>query len=651
MSSPLTNSFDSLSFAAVRRMDAACLRFEAVWKEGRRPQLEDFVADSTGAEQTALLRELILIDMSYRRRLGETPRPDDYLERFPDISPEWTDELFADPGDGLATVVQQRTGCGITPAILPITETTNVGALEGTFQNYDTLELIGRGGMGVVYSARDVRLNRRVALKMIRAGDHAGSGERERFRTEAEVVARIRHPNIVQIFEVGEDEGRPFIALEYVEGGNLKEKLNGTPLPPREAAQLLETLARAVQSAHAHHVIHRDLKPANVLLTADGTPKITDFGLAKKMDQEGQTQSGIVMGTPAYMAPEQADGSRGVVGPASDIYALGAVLYECLTGRPPFLAATMHDTLRQVLTEDPVPPRRLEIECPRDLETICLVCLRKEPGRRYASALALAEDLARFSRGEPITARPVGPVERLTSWCRRHPARALAVSLLVGVLVLCVLGSAAFWRWQDAESQRRQVEQARDLLAEEQGRTDAAWRTAESARKEEERQRRRAEAAQTALDRSLYFSDTQVAQRAWETGEFGVMQELLYDLGKGAGGQADLPGFEWRYLRKQCPQLRTLKGHLLSVFGVRWSPDGRSAASCGFDSSVRIWDVDTGKELRLLRHPAMVRHVSWAPDGRRLASACSDAKVHVWDTDTGQEILTLKGVPGPSPSR
>jgi serine/threonine-protein kinase len=270
---------------------------------------------------------------------------------------------------------------------------------------YEVLDVLGRGGMGVVYRARHLALKRVVALKMIRGG--ADPGERARFRTEAEAVARLQHPNIVQVFDVGEYDGLPYLALEYVEGGPLDRRLAGKPQPPREAARLVETLAGAVHLAHSRNVVHRDLKPANVLLAADGTPKVTDFGLAKHLDADaGQTQAGHIMGTPSYMAPEQAGGNSKEVGPAADVYALGAILYECLTGRPPFKGATVAETLEQVRTREPVSPRQLSPKVPRDLETLCLKCLRKEPERRYSSARELADDLGRFRRGEPVLAQP-----------------------------------------------------------------------------------------------------------------------------------------------------------------------------------------------------------------------------------------------------
>jgi tRNA A-37 threonylcarbamoyl transferase component Bud32 len=277
---------------------------------------------------------------------------------------------------------------------------------------YEVLCELGRGGMGVVYKARQKSLNRVVALKMILAGAHAGPTELARFRQEAEAVARLRHPNVVQIHEIGEQDGLPFISLEFVDGGSLESRLRGKPLPPADAARLVEALARAVQAAHDQNVVHRDLKPANVLLSADGTPKITDFGLAKKHGERGQTQTGNVMGTPSYMAPEQASASK-QVGPAADVWALGAILYECLTGRPPFRAANAMDTIIQVLGDDPAPPRQIDPAVPRDLEAVCLKCLEKDPARRYDRAADLADDLRRFLDGEPVRAQQSGLIVRL----------------------------------------------------------------------------------------------------------------------------------------------------------------------------------------------------------------------------------------------
>ena len=318
---------------------------------------------------------------------------------------------------------------------------------------YEIEGVLGRGGMGVVYKARHLALKRTVALKMILAGGHAGPRELARFRIEAEAVARLQHPNIVQIHEVGEASGHPYFALELVEGGNLARKIAGQPLPARDAARLVEALARAMQLAHSRNVVHRDLKPANILLTADGTPKITDFGLARQLDSDsGETQAGAVMGTPSYMAPEQASGHTHEAGPAADVYALGAILYDCLTGRPPFKGKTIVETLDQVRTQEPVPPSRWRAGVPLDLETICLKCLRKEPENRYASAAELADDLVRYQNGEPIRARSVGRVERVGKWARRNPLLAVVAAVLLLVTVASVAGIV--WKYTDAEQQR-----------------------------------------------------------------------------------------------------------------------------------------------------------------------------------------------------
>jgi serine/threonine-protein kinase len=309
---------------------------------------------------------------------------------------------------------------------------------------YRVEAVLGQGGMGIVYQAWHLRLQRPVALKMLLAGAYAQPAERERFQREAEAVAAMVHPNIVQVHDVGEVEERPYFTMELVEGGDLARQIQGTPQPARKAAGLVATLADAVQAAHQRGIVHRDLKPANVLLTGDGTPKVTDFGLAQRLEGgEGLTLSGTPLGTPSYMAPEQARGNRGAIGPATDIYALGAILYELLTGRPPFRADSGLATLQQVMADDPVPPARLNRRVPRDLETICLKCLHKEPQRRYASAQALAEDLRRFERGEPIKARPVNPVERAARWVQRRPA--LAGALAFGTLLASALVVSVFW--------------------------------------------------------------------------------------------------------------------------------------------------------------------------------------------------------------
>jgi tRNA A-37 threonylcarbamoyl transferase component Bud32 len=352
----------------------------------------------------------------------------------------------------------------------------------GPVPGYEILGELGRGGMGVVCKARQKGLNRTVALKMIGGPARADSEAAVRFLREAETAARLRHPHVVQVYEFGTHEGRPYFSLEYVEGGSLADRLRGEPQPPAAAAQLVRTLAGAIHYAHEQGVVHRDLKPANILMqnaecrmqnenqfctlhSAFCIPKITDFGLAKRLSADaGLTQSGSVLGTPSYMAPEQATGSLSRIGPAADVYALGAILYELLTGRPPFRSAEVMDTLYQVVHQEPVPPSRLQPAVPRDLETICLKCLEKDPSRRYATAAELGDDLGRFLRGEPVRARRVGLVERTVKWVRRRPAAALA-----GLVALLAVAAAAggYRLWLQAEEARGQVER------DEQARADA----------------------------------------------------------------------------------------------------------------------------------------------------------------------------------
>jgi tetratricopeptide (TPR) repeat protein/predicted Ser/Thr protein kinase len=478
-----------------RAVERICTQFEENWATGRRPAIAERLAEVPAEARGVLLVELLRVELAYRCRAGETPQPQEYQERFPQHS-ELLKAIFttALPGvsPALSTLppasplpfaevkttefvgntprVSETPQLGQTPGEAPLTRRPEGSSDPGpvalvVVPGYQVLEVLGKGGMGVVYKAMQVSLGRLVALKMILHAEHASPEEQRRFRAEAEAVARLQHPNIVQVYEVGESQGLPFFSLEYCGGGSLAQKLNGTPWEARPAAELMETLAQAMHAAHAAGIVHRDLKPANVLLTAQGTPKITDFGLAKRLDSQGQTRTGAVMGTPSYMAPEQASGQKDV-GPTADVYALGAVLYELLTGRPPFRAATALDTLRQVVSDEPVPVRRLQPKVPKDLETVCHKCLEKDPKRRYGSAEALAEDLRRFQAGEPVVARPVGVAGRAVKWARRRPAVA-ALLALVGLLAAGGLGGI-LWAYGKALREQKRTEEA--LAAESQAR-------------------------------------------------------------------------------------------------------------------------------------------------------------------------------------
>lgn len=317
-------------------------------------------------------------------------------------------------------------------------------------EGYEIEGLIGQGGMGIVYKARQLGLNRPVAIKMILAGANASAQERARFRSEAEAVARLTHPNIAQIFEIGEQQGRPYLTLEYVSGGSLAQQLDGLPVPPRRAAELILALARGVQHAHERGVVHRDLKPGNVLIHSDGTPKIADFGLAKHAEaNHAHTLTGAIIGSPTYMAPEQAAGNSADIGPATDIYALGVILYELLTGKPPFKGDSVIQTIQQVREQEPLPPRLIQPKVPRDLNVICLKCLEKKPYQRYASAAALAADLQAFLRGDPIQAQSLTILDQVARSITHHGfddrIRGFATRMLFCCPIPLTLHLTAYW--------------------------------------------------------------------------------------------------------------------------------------------------------------------------------------------------------------
>src|SRR5262245_18685723 len=469
--SDLPNPNQTVDLQTVAQLLALRRQFEAAWQEalqgGAQPQIETYLALVPEPERALLHTELSQIELTHLEggsRASSRPAPNGAAEADvktipiepinagPPLSLESAETVelsrpSAEAASALTATVDPERGVAfdsrpgdfsVAPgALAPAAGSPPVVA------GYEILEELGRGGMGVVYKARQVGLNRTVALKMVLDATYAGPHQLARFSTEAQAVAQLQHSNIVQIYEVGQNQGLPFFSLELLEGGSLTEKIDGKPQPPLDAAQTALSLALAMAVAHGRGIIHRDLKPGNVLLSQDGTPKITDFRLAKRLeDDSSHTRTGTLMGTPSYMSPEPARGDSHAIGPASDLSSLGAILYELLTSRPPFAGTTMLETLHMVRTADPVPPRRLQPSCPRDLETICLKCLQKEPHKRYPSCEALAQDLCRFLAGEPIHARPVGRLERLWRWCRRNP-RVAVLSTAVGVLLLAVVVALA----------------------------------------------------------------------------------------------------------------------------------------------------------------------------------------------------------------
>jgi WD40 repeat protein/tetratricopeptide (TPR) repeat protein/tRNA A-37 threonylcarbamoyl transferase component Bud32 len=501
---------------------------------------------------------------------------------------------------------------------------------------YEVLGVLGRGAMGVVYKARHIKLNRLVALKMILSGAHASEQELARFRSEAEAVARLQHPEIVQIYEIGEHQGLPYFSLEFVDGGSVQQHLAGTPQPPGAAAQLLEPLARAVHAAHQRGIVHRDLKPANVLLTRDGAPKVSDFGLAKQLDADsGRTQSGAILGTPSYMAPEQAAGRSKEVGPLADVWALGAILYETLTGSPPFRGATVRDTLEQVCTQDPVPPRRLQPKVPRDLETICLKCLHKEPQGRYGSAEALAEDLGRWQRGEPVLAQPPSLGYLLGKFVRRYrvPLGAATVVLLagvVGVVAAFVQISAAYDREKTANEDAQQKAQVANTAL---GRETEARLAVQKALAD-------LEARQSQLARSF----CEVSDREFRSGNVQDSVNWMLRAYEVAPVTDTLRASYRHLLAGQGRLLEKPLGHEGKVWAVTFSPDGQLAMTGSEDGTARLWHTATGRPVgQPLRHDGWVFAVAFSPNGRLALTGSGDVfkrtgEARFWDTATGKAV-------------
>jgi eukaryotic-like serine/threonine-protein kinase len=554
---------------------------------------------------------------------GQPPDRDQLLAEYPDLADELAAFFAADSQVNRAAAHLRvdadapTTGLATTPA--------GPGMKVEYFGDYHLLEEVGRGGMGVVYKALQETLNRTVALKMILSGQLANDTDVRRFRAEAEAAAKLDHPGIVPVYEVGQHDGHHYFSMAFVEGTSLARRLaQGLPAP-REAAELTRKVAEAVAYAHVEGVVHRDLKPANILIDQSGQPRLTDFGLAKRVEGDsGLTSTGQILGTPSYMPPEQASGRGDAVGPLSDVYSLGAVLYCLLTGRPPFQADNPLDTLMQVLQREPVAPRQMNPAIPRDLETICLKCLQKEPQKRYPSARDLAADLGRFLDGRPIMARPVGPVERTWRWCRRNPAVA---GLMTTVALALVVGTAVS-TWFGIEARRN----ARDA--------DTARRDAEDNAAAEATARHR---ATTELDRAehlLYANQIALAHREYQAGQRARTLELL------AETRPQLRGWEWNYLhRVLIPATPVLKGHRDSVERMAFSPDGHLLAAVGGGLTGRvpyfthIWDTRTGQTVAAYEGRGGP-DLAYRPDRGLIATMTQDGVV-LWNPATGQEVRTL----------
>lgn len=520
---------------------------------------------------------------------------------------------------------------------------------------YELLEEIGRGGMGVVYRARHLGLKRTVALKMLLSSRFESEDRRQRFYREAQAIGRLHHPNVVQVFDFGETEAGPFYSLEYLESGSLSQRLDGRPWKSEAAARFVERLAWAIQFAHDHGIVHRDLKPANVLLqpgpeeraigstdasidsvalrhASDFVPKIGDFGLAKFLDENDQNSTaGAILGTPGYLAPEQTNPSFGPIGPATDVYGLGAILYELLTGWPPFKGNSAMATLLLVTQQEPVRPTRLNKKIARDLETICLKCLEKSPAQRYASAGLLAEDLHRFLAGTPVRCRPIGISETIWRWCRRRPVISGLLAGLIIVTVMGVTGIAVAWQsarqgWNRAETALNREVQANQDLADQKAKTENA----------------------------LYVQKVALAHHEWLGFNVRRANELLAEC------PVEQRSWEWHYLYRLCnDELISLPGHTHPITGVAFNSTGERVVTVtgawphnvlrqkptGISpGEVRIWDAATGKELATFRgHTGPVMGVAFSPDSRYLATASFDRTARIWDAATGEERLVLAG--------
>ncbi len=615
-----------LSLAVKKHIDDVCLRFEAAWQQTPHPAIEPFLEGVAEPEFSALLAELLLLDLDYRIRAKEAPEAGEFAARFPDHG-QIVEEVF------------RQSGLMCQPA----------GTRVRYFGDYELLEVIGRGGMGVVYKARQLSLDRIVALKMIRAGRLALPDDVDRFHREARMAAGLQHPNIVAIHEVGEHDEQHYFSMDYVEGTSLAEIVRQSPLGARQAALYLKAVAEAVHYAHQRGTLHRDLKPSNVILDSADQPRITDFGLARRSEGISElTASGQILGTPSYMSPEQAAGDLAAVGPASDVYSLGATLYDLVTGRPPFRGETAVVTLRQVLDEEPVPPRRLNPVLPRDVDVICLRCIQKDPKRRYGSAQELADDLGRFLRREPIRARPVGPVVRLTRWCRRKPL----VAGLVGALILALLSGTSVSTYLAIDAQTH----ARDA-------TERLWESylaQARARRYSGRPGRRVDslevlASAAAIRPTLELRNEAIACMAlvdlrvakkWEgypPGSHG----LAFDAKLERYCVSDAKGNLSVRSVADNQEVMRLSGPGNPAWVVRFSPSGRWLAAKYAPSGqnkanrVWVWDLTRGAIALKTEHPVWNTAMVFSPDDRLLAAGHMEGGISLYDLQTGRETRRL----------
>ena len=616
-------------------------RFEKSFRKRDAPQIEEFLCGE-GPDRLHLLLDLVHSELELRLRAGQTAELTEYLRRFPELD-RFPNELVAI----LETEILFHKQSETMPSLSVYEERypqlsqkvrqvfVRVGAVPPEVPGYELFTILGQGGMGVVYKARQLLLKRDVALKLIRqdkrAHTVAESKFRFRFRAEAEALASVNHPNVVQVFDHGEHEGDLFIAMELVNGLSLRTRLsNEGVLAPRKAAELLEQIALALQAVHDQQIVHRDLKPDNILLNDKGEPKIIDFGLARPLEsEEGQTKSGVFLGTAEYSAPEQAGMSGAKPTPAIDVYGLGAILYACLTGRPPVIRGLIQETLERVRVGTVLPIRETRPEVPQDLETICLKCLRKEPKNRYASAAEIASDLHRFLDGKPIVARPVGHIERSVKWVKRNPM--ITGSAIAVMFMLMLSTSYSYWMYCDAKhSAAIATQSALD---------------ADVARKNAEIQKNIAE--QSALEATA--AHKQAARTAYNA--LISQADVLRDRGNVVHAIAildstnwEMRGWEYGHLRRQLEgNSLVLKGHGGFVNAVAISPDGKTIASGSVDKTARLWDHVTGIEKHILKgHTDQITAIDWNHDGTHILTGSTDNSVRIWDATTGKEFDYFK---------
>ncbi len=615
---PGVADFQDLPDAVWESVIAACERFEQAWPAG--PGIEHYVRDTVDDARRFLLCKLIEIDCEKRRQRGEQPFLQEYLGRFP-AEPQVVGAAWAEADTAGALG-------GSPPGSLP--GLTNIAVNAGSpplpeVPGYRLLRRIGQGGMGVVYQARQLKPDRLVAIKMIKAGC-ASHEARQRFDVEVQSAGRLRHPHIVAVHECGDVDGQPYFSMDYIDGQSL-EVLRRDGLPCRQAALCVQTVAAAIQCAHDHGILHRDLKPANVLVDAAGKPYVTDFGLAKALtsDDTDLTATGEVLGTPGYMSPEQAEGAHERIDRRSDVYSLGAILYALLAGRAPFAAGSPARTIREVIEVEPIPPRRLNPDVPRDLQTICLKCLEKKPAQRYDTARKLADDLDRFLCGEAILARPPSPLERGVRWSRRHRWQAAVIGLSLMAVVLSV--TLGISRTLAAERERRQ-------------------------RTEAERYQRLAESHQA---RAQY----QLAKLALEGHDLQTAKQALGEV------PISRVSLETRLLRQrlraQPTQAAALVDDWWNILAAALSPDGKRLVTSYATGTVLVWDLSSGRVTHRLcsgrwsaealqrQHHFLARTdsqwlqwgpcytaLAWLPGGARVAGVSLDGAVTVFDTAQGQ---------------